>query len=314
MAWSNHTYTSNRIVMSQLSMSVVIPTYNRYECWTQLCRDLYMQDCLPLEIIVIDQSEDPIDMQNIFGTPPPTFRYLHSPIKNRSHAKNIGLAQANGDLILFCDDDVRVSPDFVKAHVDIYQRDPKIMAASCRLTEQEWKETDTKNVLKMTFYGRLISNENSSWSGYVGIVNGGNMSFRKDILARIGGFDENLLGTSLYEETDISFRIRELGFSIYHDASTTVFHYPQRNGNVATKKERPLEWYYSYYYNLIYVYAKNRLLFNLPFVIAYTLLRIFYTSYRTEHKIHTLFLLLKSIPRACSAAKKEPKSNYMVRN
>lgn len=53
---------------------------------------------------------------------------------------------------------------------------------------------------------------------------GANMSFRSDVLARMGGLREGFPGTCLREETDICLRVRRLGFRIVLNPRAVVDH------------------------------------------------------------------------------------------
>jgi len=55
-------------------------------------------------------------------------------------------------------------------------------------------------------------------------VKGGNMSFRRELLERIGGFDERFGYPSIYEETDVSLKVRRLGYNICFLPDAEVVH------------------------------------------------------------------------------------------
>jgi GT2 family glycosyltransferase len=176
-------------------------------------------------------------------------------------------------LVLFCDDDILVETAFLETHANIYKIDPLIAAASCRLVEEgDPKNESVESPLRTTSYGKLVNKPWSTRSGYVSSLNGGNMSFKKEALKKVGFFEEYFEGTSMVEEPDIAYRVIKNGYRVYFCADTTVQHFPQYNGNVAYMKEKRAEWFYYYFYNLVMFYAKYKRTFNLPIVFVYALL------------------------------------------
>lgn len=256
-----------------LFISVIIPTYQREACLLDTIHSLLNQSYPDFEIIVIDQSESISENKiSLINQNRKQLRYFHIQEKGRSLAKNYGILQAKGDLILFCDDDILTEPTFLQTHAAIYQKDSQIAAASCRLVEEGDPTISIPEPLKITAYGKLVNKPYSTWSGYVTSLNGGNMSFTKKALDEIGFFEEAFDGTSMVEEPDMAYRLIKRGYRIYFDASTTVQHFPQKNGNLAYMRSKREEWFYYFFFNLFLFYAKYGRKLLLPLVFAYSLL------------------------------------------
>lgn len=254
-------------------VSIIIPTYNREECLIKTIESLLAQDQKNFELIIIDQSDTiSEEKKQLIANHPQKIRFFHIKERGRSLAKNYGILQAKGDLILFCDDDILVGTNFLDAHLGIYKKDPLIGAASCRLVEEGDPTLPIDKPLQTTFYGKLINKPYSTTSGYVSSLNGGNMSFKRDVLEKAGFFEEYFEGTSMVEEPDMAYRVIKNGNRIYFEASITVNHYPQYNGNVAYMKSKRAEWFYFYFFNLLMFYTKYNRIINLPIVFVYTLL------------------------------------------
>jgi GT2 family glycosyltransferase len=58
---------------------------------------------------------------------------------------------------------------------------------------------------------------------------GGNMSYRREVLIRLDGFDENFKGNGYREETDLGIRSNRIGVQIFNPNAYT-FHYSARKG------------------------------------------------------------------------------------
>ncbi|MDZ4664518.1 MAG: glycosyltransferase family 2 protein [Bacteroidota bacterium] len=254
-------------------ISIIIPTYNREKCLLDTLHSLLAQPYQNFEIVVIDQSETISEEKKLLiKKETKRIRYFQINERGRSLAKNYGILQAKGELILFCDDDILVEANFLNTHIAIYERDPKIAAASCRLVEEGDPSEPIEGPLRTTGYGKLVNKPWSTRSGYVSSLNGGNMSFKKEVLTKVGFFEEYFEGTSMVEEPDMAYRVIKSGYKVYFSADTTVQHFPQYNGNVAYMKEKRAEWFYFYFYNLLIFYTKYKRTINLPIVFVYALL------------------------------------------
>lgn len=257
--------------MNDAKVSVIIPTYNREKCIIDLVHCLFRQDYPHFEIVIVDQSEVlSEEKMELIRQHPGLIKYYKIAERGRSLAKNYGILFATGDIILFCDDDIIVPDNFLTTHVNIY-KNSAIAAASCRLVEEGQPAVSISKPLRTTFYGRLVNKPYSTWSGFVTSLNGGNMSFRKDVLDKVGFFEESFIGTSMVEEPDIAYRIVNSGYKIYFDASITVQHYPQFNGNIAEIQGKRADWFFYYFFNLCIFFQKYGRNVNMIFVFIYCL-------------------------------------------
>lgn len=267
-----------------LLVSVVIASYNRPESLMRACDSLLNQDFDNYELIVVDQSEEPQGGIEHYMSRFPAIRYYRLDKPNRCRAKNYGVRLSKGDIVLICDDDIIAPPDLVSKHVRHYH-DKQVGGVSCRTVEDGQPPLPLKRILRVTFYGRIIHKAYSVVSQNVGTLNGPNMSIRKSLFLNVGMFEERLVGTGIMEEADISYRIRKQGCKIFFDATTTVHHYPQHNGNLAMMAQNRVDWFFSYFYNLAFCLKKNRQYFSLlsagPFCLALSLKQAF---------VHRLYL------------------------
>lgn len=255
-----------------MKVSIVIPTFNREKCVIDLLECLLAQEYKEFEIVVVDQSDEvSFAKREIAQNNKSKIKFYWIPERGRSLAKNYGILFSEGDIIIFCDDDIKVPTNFISTHVATLQQ-PGIAAVSCRLVEEGDPAIAIKSPLRTTFYGQLINKPYSTCSGYVTSLNGGNMSFRRDVLNQVGFFEEFFVGTSMVEEPDMAFRIRKIGYKLYFNASITINHFPQYNGNIAEMTARRPDWFYYYFTNLCMFYLKYNRLANIPFVFFYCLL------------------------------------------
>ena len=119
--------------------SLILCTINRDQVVREYFESLVRQQDPPsFEVILIDQNTDdrllPIvaDFEHIF----PIRRYTASP--GLSHARNIGLSYAEGEIIAFPDDDCTYPPNLLKSISDYLSSD-RVDGVSTLVTDQHGK-------------------------------------------------------------------------------------------------------------------------------------------------------------------------------
>ncbi len=263
-------------------VSVIIPTVNRVNCLITLLKSLQRQSYDNYEIIVVDQSEY-IDSQKTiaFKSFGKRLKLISSERRNRSHAKNLGIHNASGDLLLFIDDDIEAPGDLLETHVAAYQ-DTSVGAVSCRLTEERLPAMKTDRILRVTYYGRVVVGYQSDVTCYVRSIFGGNMSIPREVQSLVGEFDTTFGGTSLLEEADLSARIGRVGLNLLFTNRTSAVHYPQEDGNHHLNLTKPAMYYHWFHHNEILYFLKNHCRLTLFLVIPFCLLR----TARQSRKFH----------------------------
>jgi GT2 family glycosyltransferase len=131
----------------------------------------------------------------------------------------------------------------------------------------------SRRILQITGYGEMIAGYQADVTCFAKTLVGSNMSVSREVQRRVGWFDTNFTGTSLFEEQDFSARLRRLGYYILFTNKTTVQHVPQPNGNDDLKRSQPALYYHWFHHNEIVYFLKNYSRFNLVCVIPFCLLR-----------------------------------------
>ena len=100
------------------SASVIIPTKNRAMDLEKTIASLERQTKPPKEVIVIDQSLSP-SFTRATGL---FLRLLHRPeLNGAAEARNVGMDDSTGDVLVFLDDDVELEPAFLEELLAAYQ-------------------------------------------------------------------------------------------------------------------------------------------------------------------------------------------------
>lgn len=213
-------------------VSVIIPTYNREDFLINLIKDLNKQDYPNFEVIIVDQGEKYLlsSIEKIISSLKIKIKYLHTQQRGASRARNIGLRNSRGDPIIFLDDDVTIPKNnFISEHIKCYSNE-KIGGVSGRVIEKIKKPArgEVGKIFPIICVpgGKADGNEFT----FVNTVKGMNMSFRRSVLEKIGGFDERFGFPSIYEETDVSLKIRRAGYKIIFSPTAEVIHHSAASG------------------------------------------------------------------------------------
>lgn len=105
------------------SVSVVIATMNRPALLARCIEGIVAGDFPDFEVLAVDQSRDGRTRQVIeerFGGDP-RIRYLHSEVIGSSHARNVGVAESRGAVLVFVDDDAVPVPGWLSAYLEAFQ-------------------------------------------------------------------------------------------------------------------------------------------------------------------------------------------------
>jgi GT2 family glycosyltransferase len=201
----------------RLPIDIIIPTYNRTGSIQAVAGSLVPQLSHGDRLYIVWQGEKP--------SLPPTdsLQVLRSFPPNLPRARNTGISAGNNPVILMLDDDVEVDGHLLDGHRNAYGDSTTGCAAGYiedpvyvgDFSMPSWFDEQT---------GQLIQNFSFPESRFTISAPGGNISFRRSILANTGYFDENFLGNALWEEIDFSFRVLAAGYKIWFTTSARLRH------------------------------------------------------------------------------------------
>ncbi len=211
--------------------SLVIPVFNKVE-YTQQCVD-QLRKSTPnglYELIFIDNASSdgtPDYLAGLTGR----VRLITNP-DNRGFvdACNQGAALARGRYLVFLNNDTAPLPGWLEALVGMAEGDPTVGAAGAQLVYPDGRLQEA---------GGLIFSDGSGWNfgrfadpleptylvpAEVDYCSGAALLVRREIFERLGGFDRRY-APAYYEDTDLCFGIRSLGYKVMYCPSSTVLHF-----------------------------------------------------------------------------------------
>ncbi|MGA7871017.1 MAG: glycosyltransferase [Candidatus Binatus sp.] len=204
-----------------MKTSVIVATHNRADSLRRLVASLAPELATGAREIIIAENGTPAPMQlTLEGAP---LKHLHEPRAGKCRIQNRAIADANGEILVFLDDDLVVAPGYLAAVEQFFDAHREFAAMKGRILPAEDPE---KKIGPMAAYLDLPIADHGDQVVEVRGVLGANMAFRADALRQVGPFDERLgPGAGGHEEeTEMSQRLRRAGFRIGYAPRALVYH------------------------------------------------------------------------------------------
>ena len=177
-----------------MCVSVVVPTYNRFEFLKRALRSVYAQSFRDFEVIVVDDgsTDDTKNIVKIF----PHVRYFYKPNGGVSSARNFGIKNSTCRFVAFLDSDDEWLEDKLQKQIKLY-KDVKIS-----YTDEIWIR-DNKQInipKKFKKIGGDIFNESLHYCN----IAPSSVMIDREVFEDVGMFDESL---EVCEDYDLWLRI-----------------------------------------------------------------------------------------------------------
>jgi len=223
----------------RLDLSVIVASYKRLDALELCLEDLAAQSMdRPFEVILVLQAH-PVGAadhyRRRFGERLTLQIAEFDEGLGTSRARNTGLSMARGDIVAFLDDDVRLPKSWVASMVAFYD-DPKIGGVG-GFVDHPGHYNPARNAA-YRLLGLTSNRYRIDWGGFnlgpashpvedqpAAWLSGGNMSFRREAIRGVGGFDE-ALGSFWHEDVDVAHRVAKSGWKMISSAKVAIEHYP----------------------------------------------------------------------------------------
>ncbi len=214
--------------------SVVICTYNRVD-YLLLAIDSLAKQSLSVddfEIIVVDNASNDSTKESVGNLLPviPHLRYVREDSVGLSHARNTGIQESRGEIVVFLDDDAVAEPDCIAAHLRAFAREPAPVATAGRI-RLAWPDERPSwvPVSQESLYSGLDLGDTPQVLTFPDYPYGANMAIDRKTLNELGGFSVKLgrSGTNLLsgEEKDLFLRISRLGKPVVYVPDAVAHHH-----------------------------------------------------------------------------------------
>jgi len=206
-----------------VTASLIIPTHNRSASLKKMLNTLELQ-LYPLQnfevIVVADGCKD--DTVEMINNHKPGFHLMlcELPGLGAASARNKGASVANGKYLIFADDDMELSTDFIKEHISLHTNERIVVigyspfklesrASIQRMGVREWWEIKFQEMRKNDHrfkYDDLTS---------------GNFSISSQFFKKVIGFNTSLLCREDYE---LGYRLIKAGAEFRFAYAAKAFH------------------------------------------------------------------------------------------
>jgi glycosyltransferase involved in cell wall biosynthesis len=209
-----------------MKISVLICTRNRARSLETTLRRFFEQRLggdYDYELIVVDNDsgdETAMVVEGYRARHPETTRYLVERRRGLSYARNTAVAAAGGEVLVFTDDDVLVSGDWLNEIHHEFSSDPglcilggKVLLANERLQRVALHDCEERQYVDFPDGGNFVM--------------GANMAFRRDLFDCVGLFDVRLGAGRFFagaDEVELVYRGLKAGRRTLYAPNVLVYH------------------------------------------------------------------------------------------
>jgi GT2 family glycosyltransferase len=189
-------------------LSVIIPTYQRRDSVERALRALARQT-LAVEryevIVSIDGSED--GTRELLETCPVPYRLKHvwQPRRGRAAARNTGTRLAQGDILVFFDDDMEPAPECLEHHWHAHPNGSRLGAIGAAPVRCESGDPPVAAYIAAKFDEHLSNLARPNHRLVLRDFYSGHFSVRREVLFEVGLFDEAF---RVYGNEDLELSVR----------------------------------------------------------------------------------------------------------
>lgn len=131
--------------MTLLKISVIIPCYNQGAYLDDSLNSVFNQVCHDWECIIVDDgsTDDTRIIAKKWLDRDLRFRYFYKVNGGVSQARNFGIEQARGEIILPLDADDKIGPEYLKLSIDEFKKNDQLKLVYCKaqkfgINEEYW--------------------------------------------------------------------------------------------------------------------------------------------------------------------------------
>ena len=201
-------------------MTVIMPVLNGVGMLERSLAALEASDLDPdrWELLVVDDGSVDGTADLVAARGHAVMRVPDGP-KGPGVARNLGVTQAKGDLVVFVDADVCVHTDVLSRFVQLFEERPRVGAAFGTYDDHP-TETDFLSQYRNLYhrYTHLVGAgaAETFWAG-CGAV-------RRNLFVELGGFDVERFPRPQIEDIELGYRVRDAGWEIELDPAIEATH------------------------------------------------------------------------------------------
>lgn len=208
-----------------------------------MCMDSLINQNFPktdYEILIVDNNSKDntreVIQKYIEKYPETNIKYFYVPKPGQVYARQVGILEAENEILSFTDDDGILSPTWLKEIAKVFLMNDEIVGVAGKI-EIKWDEDppdwiyDYEEQLGKLNYGDEIKFDIGMY------MNAGNLSIKKDVLIEVGGFNPEMMGNWLIGdgETGLWNRLLKKKYLIGWAPDALMQHYQIAKKNATVK-------------------------------------------------------------------------------
>uniref|UniRef100_UPI0025B6A993 glycosyltransferase family 2 protein n=1 Tax=Aeromonas caviae TaxID=648 RepID=UPI0025B6A993 len=214
-------------------VSVLICTYNREDMLVNTIKDVLAQSYESFEVIVVDQTVQHLpETQSYIDSISNVVKFVkQSP--SLTKARNRALKEARGKILIFIDDDVRLNKDFIQEHVNAHRAGFSVVQG--RIVEaKDSNKKASPTPQNMDWKIKIRGRNDCLHMGGTNTLTGCNFSIERDVVERVGLFDEFFQNLAIREDADYGIRCHRAGEKMIFWPKAELEHLRSNVGGVDT--------------------------------------------------------------------------------
>lgn len=209
----------DRVIKSDVKVSVVIPNYNGEKTIGKCIQSVISNDYKNTEFIVVDDCSEDSSVRIIKSFKDNRIKVINNKTNfGPSKTRNKGIQSSNGHIILLIDSDTYVKSDWISQHVSIHESsDADIVAGSIRGVHK----TMIGQADDFCNWWTSIPNSRNKFIKKLHVP-ATNISIKRYVFAKIGYFKNEL---RYGEDSEFSNRAIKNGLKIYFKSDIMAYHF-----------------------------------------------------------------------------------------
>ena len=205
-----------------MRFSLVVATFNRRDTLQEVLPTLLDQTwpAEDYEILLCDAGSTDGTRELVEDLARPNLRFLPGADSGRGGARNRGIREARGQVVLFTDADILADRDLVAQHARLHALYPGHAVVGCEVQVSSLEEYRDFRTDPQAHARHKPTREFLPWHYFLT----GNASVARETLLEVGLFDESFTGYG-HEDLELGYRLLKKGLRIRYAAQAVNYHW-----------------------------------------------------------------------------------------
>ena len=224
-----------------MKVSVIVPAYNARKTISQ-CIEALLSQKYPrenYEVIVIDDGSADGTADAVKAYP---VKYMYQRNQGPATARNAGVREAQGEIILFTDSDCVPSDNWIAEMIKPFEDKEVVAVKGGYKTRQKSMVARFAQIEFEERFEMLKKTES------IDMVDTYSAGYRKEIFLQMGGFDP-YFPVANNEDTELSYRMSKLGYKMVFNPDAIVYHL---NHPSSIRRYTKLKFWRGYWRTVVY--------------------------------------------------------------